>query len=119
MQDHEMTAWLGPAAEHLTGEQIARLHAESDRIDACYPDRDDAHKREDALFVVVRYLLGTTCAMEQRNRLALARQEYDRAMAAAQQYAVMAVRDKVMTRTEAAAQVGITRRTLWKALDDD
>ena len=56
MQRYELEAWLGPAAEDLTPEQIDLLHQEAVEIESRYPDDPDAQEAE--LVAATQYLLG-------------------------------------------------------------
>lgn len=113
---YELEAWLGPALSDLTGEQIERLMAESDRIGERYPDPDEQDLREAALSAAVQYLLGETTIDDAGRALTKARLEQDRAMAAAQQLAAMAVEDGLMSEYQAADRARIDRMTVRKAL---
>lgn len=115
--DNELMAWLGPAAEELTPEQIDRVAVESRDIDERYPDRDDADQREAALSAVVQYLLSETTADEVNRVLIGARNEARRAYATALQVAVMMSRDGTPKAT-AAREAGIDRMGLLKALGE-
>ena len=57
----DWTAWLGPAADELTGEQRDRLDDEAaEIIERIGDDPDDQDDRDAALSAVVQYLLGET-----------------------------------------------------------
>ena len=116
-QRYELEAWLGPALEQLTAEQVDRIHRESDRIDDRYPDPDQEDERQAALSAVVQYLLGETRPELAGMQLNTARYHLRTAMAAAQQIGIMAVADG-MGKSEAARAVGIDRMTLLKALGE-
>lgn len=110
---YELEAWLGPAADDLTPDQIDRLHRVAREIHARYPD--DADNREAALTAAVQWMLGDITLDQARNQLVSARIAAARASAVAQQVAVMAHADG-MPESRAAAAVGIDRMTLRKAL---
>lgn len=93
MERHEIEAWLGPAAEDLTDEQIGRLATAAGDIDGRYPDPDDADLREAALIAACQYLLGEITVEQAGTDLGRARMAEQRARAAAMQVAVMAVQD--------------------------
>lgn len=112
MERYELEAWLGPALDDLTSEQVDRLMAESDRIDARYPDADHEIERQTALGAAVGYLLGDTTADDAARGLANARREQDLALATSRQIAAMLVDDKVLSERDAAPAVGIDRMTL-------
>lgn len=112
----DLTAWLGPALDDLTPEQVERVRAEADRIAERYPHPDHQDEREAALSAAVQYLLGETKAIDVANALTAARMAEARASAAAQQVATMLVADKVASEVVAARDCGIDRMTLRKAL---
>lgn len=115
MDHHGMMAWLGPASDDLTEEQIDRLVTESGRIGERYPDPDEQPERDAALSAAVQYLLGETTIDDAGRLLTLARLEQERAMAAAKQIAAMASADGVPD-AEAARRASIDRMTLLKVL---
>lgn len=115
MQRYEMDAWLGDAADDLTEDQIGRLMAEADRIDARYPDSDNEAERQAALTAAVQYLLGETRPTDAGQRLNTARGVQAEAMAASKQIAAMAVADG-MSAVQAATATAIDRMTLLKVL---
>ena len=117
MTDHDLMAWLGPAAEELTAEQIERIAAESRDIDQRYPDPDEQPERDAALSAVVQHLLGETTAEDANRALVAARRAEREAFAAALQIAVMLVRDREKKAT-AARRAGIDRMSLLKALGE-
>lgn len=114
-QRHEIESWLGPALTELTEDQIERIMAESDRIDARYPDPDEQDLRDAAMTAVVQYLLGETSLDEVGANLTKARLRLERTMAAAKQVAAMASADGVPD-AEAARRARIDRMTLLKVL---
>lgn len=123
MTDHNLLAWLGPAADELTAEQIERVAAESREIDQRYPDPDQQDERDAALSAVVQYLLGETTPEEAGRALIDARRQAREAFAAATWTAVMLVRDNPPAgrrgyKAIAAARVGIDRMSLLKALGE-
>lgn len=111
----DLTPWLGDTAADLTTEQLDRLCAEADRIDARYPDPDEADERNAALSAAVQYLLGDADASTAGAELAAARAAAERAMVAAQQIAVMTVADGG-SEAETARRIGVTRMTVRQAL---
>lgn len=113
----DLMAWLGPATDDLTPEQIERVAAASRDIDKRYPDPDDQDKRDAALSATVQYLLGDTTAEEINRELITARAREREAYAAAVQVAVMLVRDGT-AKAVAARQAGIDRMGLLKALGE-
>jgi hypothetical protein len=119
-QQHEMMAWLGPAAGDLTAEQVDRLVRESDDIAAYWPDLDDADLREAALSAAVQHMLGDITPEQVAAELGAARLAAARAFAAAQQVAAMVVRDHPGQRIkrETARRCGIDRMTLLKRLGE-
>lgn len=52
------TAWLGPAADIITDEQLEALETASKAIDARWPDVDDRTERQDALSAAAQVILG-------------------------------------------------------------
>lgn len=53
-------AWLGPAADTVTDDQLDRLDAASATITARWPDPDLADDREQALSAAAQVILGDT-----------------------------------------------------------
>jgi hypothetical protein len=115
IQRHEIEAWLGPAFEEMTEEQVDRVQREAERIEARYPGEGYEMEREAALTAVTQYLLGEASPAGVGDELATARLGEMQARARAQQVAVMAVQDG-MSEAEAARQVGLDRMTVRKAL---
>lgn len=113
MQRHELEAWLGPALDELTDEQIDRLATDADDISTRHPHDDDA--RTAALSAAVQYLLGEVDIDQAGSALLAARRVEADAYAAAQQLAAMAVTDG-MPEAEAARRAGIDRMTVRKVL---
>lgn len=114
MTNADMSAWLGPAADQLTAEQIDRFErvwndiADDDR-------RDNPERVEAVLSAAVQYLLGETSIDEAGAQRAATRTSSFIASAAAQQIAIMAVEDG-MSETEAARRASIDRMWLRKRL---
>lgn len=115
--DHGLLAWLGPAADELTPEQIERVADEAHRIGDRYPHPDDHHRYEAALSATVQYLLGETTPEDANRALINARRRQDAAYAAAEQIAVMLTRDGT-AKAAAARAAGIDRMSLLKALGE-
>ena len=109
--EHELLAWLGPAADQLTAEQIQRLSREAEAISRRY-DPDLHEEREAALSAAVRYLLGDTTLDEvgaERRRTLNAESV---ARAAAIQVAAMYAEDHAISERQLAERSGIDRQTL-------
>ncbi len=117
MQDHELMAWLGPAADELTPEQIERVASEARDIAGRYPDPDQQGERDAALSAVVQYLLGETTPEDAARALIDARRREREAYVAALQVAVMLVRDGGQKKASALA-TGVDRMSLLKALGE-
>lgn len=113
----DLMAWLGPAADDLTAEQTERVRAEAEQIRDRYPDPDEQPERDAALSAVVQYLLGETTPEDANRALIAARQAERAAYVAAEQVAVMMVRDG-QPKATAARQAGIDRMSLLKALGE-
>lgn len=111
---HPLYAWLGPAEPDLTDEQLVRLLAESERIEARYPDEDDQYRRDAALSAAVQYILGETTIDEAGRARSAAKIAELEASAASQQIAAMCC-DDGMGEIEAARRAGIDRMTVRKA----
>src|SRR5690606_32815716 len=111
MERHELEAWLGPALDQLTPEQVSRLHREAGDITARYPDPDDADDREAALTAATQYLLGELTVEEagRRRRETMAAERHARVQAI--QVAAMAEADGMPTAVAARA-AGIDRQVL-------
>lgn len=114
---NDLTAWLGPATDDLTPEQIDLVTAEAARIAERYPDPDEQHERDAALSAVVQYLLGDTSAEDVSRALAEARRREREAYVAAEAVAVAMVRHGY-PKAGAARAVGIDRMSLLKALGE-
>lgn len=117
MSSNDLMAWLGPAAEELTEEQIERVTAEAKSIAARYPDPDEQDERDAALSAVVQYLLGETSPEDLKRELIAARAAERRAFAAALWVGVMLHRDGAK-KAPAATAVGVDRMSLLKALGE-
>lgn len=123
---NDLMAWLGPAAEELTPEQIERVAEASRDIEQRYPDPDEHEEREAALSAVVQYLLGDTTAEDAKRELIEARGRERRAYVAALQVAVMMVRDarqagvseRIVDKKGKAEACGVDRMSLLKALGE-
>src|SRR5690606_15310302 len=111
MERHELEAWLGPALEDLSPEQVDRLHREAEAIDERYPDPDDADDREAALTAAVQYLLGELTVEEAGRRRRETREAERHARVQAIQVACMAEADG-MPAAAAARAAGIDRQVL-------
>ena len=107
----ELEAWLGPALEDLSPEQVDRLHREAQNIAARYPDDDDADDREAALIAATQYLLGDLTLEEAGKRRRETRAAERHARVQAIQLAVMAEADGMPT-AAAARAAGIDRQVL-------
>jgi hypothetical protein len=115
--DHALLAWLGPAADDLTAEQIEQVADAAREIDERYPDPDEQDQRDAALSAAVQYLLGETTAEDANRALITARLAEARAYAAALQVAVMHHRAGTPKAT-AAREAGVDRMSLLKALGE-
>lgn len=111
MERHELEAWLGPALEDLSPEQVDRLHREAEAIDERWPDPDDADDREAALAAAVQYMLGELTVEEAGRRRRETRAAERHARVQAIQLACMATEDGVPT-AAAARVVGLDRQVL-------
>ena len=109
MERYELEAWLGPALEDLTPEQVDRLHQEAQEIHARYPG--DAADREAALIAAVQYLLGELTLEEAGKRRRETRAAERHARVQAIQVAYMAEEDGMPT-AAAAREVGLDRHVL-------
>lgn len=117
MSNDDLMAWLGPAADELTPEQIDRVRSEAEAIGQRYPDPDEQPERDAALSAVVQYLLGETTPEDACRALIDARRREREAYVAAEQVAVMLVRNG-RPKAAAARDVGIDRMSLLKALGE-
>lgn len=113
----DLMAWLGPAADELTPEQIDRLRVVAADIAARYSDPDEQPERDAALTAAVQYLLGATTPEDAARALIVARRRAREAYVAAEQIAVMLVADGTPKAT-AARRAGIDRMSLLKALGE-
>lgn len=113
IERHELEAWLGPALDDLTPEQVEQLRQEAVAIAARYPDDDD--DREAALSAAVLHLLGELTAeqVDQQRRETVAAER--RARVQAIQIGCM-LHAEGLSEERAARAVGISRRTLRIAL---
>lgn len=114
MERHELEAWLGPALDDLTSEQIDRLAAEANRLSERYDD-DHLNEWNAAMSAAVQYVLGETTVEDAGHRLTAARRTEAETYAASQQVAVMAVTDG-MSEEKAAQAAGISRMIVRRAL---
>lgn len=117
MPDRDLMAWLGPAADDLTAEQIERVAEAARDIAERYPDPDEQPERDAALSATVQYLLKETTAEEANRALIDARRREREAYVTALQVAVMLVGDGVPKAT-AARRAGIDRMRLLNALGE-
>lgn len=115
--DPSLIAWLGPAAEELTDEQVDQVAEEARAISERYPHPDEQAERDAALSVVVQHLLGEITPDEAARALMDARQRERCAFAAAEWLGVMLVRGGAK-KAVAARAVGIDRMSLLKALGE-
>lgn len=111
MERYELEAWLGPALEDLSPEQVDRLHREALAIHARYPDPDDADDREAALVAALQYLLGDLTLEEAGRARRETRAAERRARVQAIQVACMAEADGMPT-AAAARVAGLDRQVL-------
>src|SRR5690606_1438439 len=111
MERYELEAWLGPALDDLTTEQVDRLHREAQAIEARYPSPDDTDDREAALTAAVQYMLGELTVEEagRRRRETKAAERHARVQAI--QVALMSAEDGMPT-AAAAREVGLDRQVL-------
>jgi hypothetical protein len=117
MNDHELTAWLGPA--ELTDEQRAQVAESARLIHEYYPHAtDQQHQRDAALSAVVRHLLGDATPEDVAQELRDAILAVDRARAAATGAAIAMVRVDGEHKATAARVVGIDRMRLLTALGE-
>nr|PZN19846.1 MAG: hypothetical protein DIU80_20995 [Chloroflexota bacterium] len=116
-RNDDLMAWLGPAADELTPEQIERLRRVADDIDARYPDPGDQPVRDAALGAAVQYLLGEITPEAAARALIDARARAREAYVAAEQIAIMLVADGA-PKAAAARRAGIDRMSLLKALGE-
>lgn len=117
MPTDDLMAWLGPAADEMTPEQIERVADAARRIEAFYPDPDQQDVREAALSAVVQHLLGEITPEAASRTLTAAALAEARARAAAVWLGVMLVDDGSPKATSARA-VGVDRMTLLEALGE-
>lgn len=116
---NDLMAWLGPAADDMTPEQISRVAEEAARIGQRYPDPDEHEEREAALSAAVQYILGETTAEDAAAALSAARSAQYRAFAAALQVGTMLVADAGgKGKSSSARRVGVDRMSLLKALGE-
>ena len=120
MQRYELEAWLGPAADDMTPEQIDTFAGMVDQIDTRYPGRDHGqHPDEEA---VGEAMAGALMILLGDDELAgIAREWSDRRLAeraamARLTGAIIATRATGKPETEIAAEAGLNRRTVRLAL---
>ncbi len=113
MQEHELTAWLGGAAEKVTAEQLTALLAAANRIERRWPHPRRADLREAALDGAARVILLGDATLETIAATWRAACSSEIKAHAALTGALIA-----STGTEAtlARRVGVTRVTVRKAL---
>jgi len=104
-------AWLGPALDELSAEQLDRFVEVWDDCDGSDFDADTAR-----LTATVQYLLGETSPASEGQSLLAARQNLAAAMQSARQVAALAYQDGA-TEVELARAIGVDRsRTLRRWL---
>src|SRR5690606_9409675 len=113
----DLMAWLGPAADELTPEQLDRPRAAAADIGERYPDPDAQPEGDAALTAAVQSLLGEPTPEDAARALSPARRGGREAYVAAEQIAVMLVADGTPKAT-AARRAGIDRMSLLKALGE-
>jgi len=118
MPSDDLMAWLGPAADELTAEQLDAVRAAARDLDGRYPHPDEQPEREAALSATVQYLLGEITTEDAHRRLVAARAEERAAYVSALQVAVMAHRHGGTAKATAAREVGVDRMRLLKALGE-
>lgn len=121
MSTDDLMAWLGPAADEMTAEQIERVRTEAAAIEQRYPEPDEQPERDAALSAVVQYLLGETTPEDAGRALVAARRAEREAYAAALQMAVMLVGDNPPQGRRgyvkvAAGRVGVDRGLLGRVV---
>jgi hypothetical protein len=111
----DVTPWLGPAAQQMSGDQVDRFITVWDDVVQRYPDPDDQPLRDEVLATTVQYLLEETTPADIGTRLRAARTEVERAMAAARQIAILATEDGAAEATTA-REIGVDRMALrsWR-----
>lgn len=102
MERYELEAWLGPALEDLTPEQVDRLHREAEAIYDYYPDPGDTADREAALTAATQYLLGDLTLEEAGRR-------HRETQAAARHARVQAIQLASMAEADGMPAADITR----------
>ncbi len=117
MLSDDLRAWLGPAADDLTAEQLERVADLSRRIDAFYPDPDEHREREAALSAVVQHLLGDTSPSEVRQAHVDAKLRAREAAVAATWVGV-ALAEETGNKLGAAREVGVDRMVLLETLGE-
>lgn len=117
MQDHELIAWLGPAADELTPEQIETVSDIAQLVREQYPDPDEQPERDAALSAAVQHMLGETTPEETAATLTTTILAERTARAAAVGMAVAMARAGT-PKSSAARAVGIDRMLLLEALGE-
>ena len=111
MQDHELTAWLGPV--EATDEQIEALHRASGAVDTRYTDADHGEARNAAFSAAAQIILGD-------DTLESIAQEYlqARARERATRYRLTGalIAHAGDSEVQLAGRAGVTRMTVRKAL---
>lgn len=112
-QRHEIEAWLGPALDDMTPEQVDAAAAASDAIHTRWPDPDLADTRETALNTAVQVILGEAQLPDVAADYLTAR-NIERARLAALTGALVATPG---SERHLADQAGVARGTVRKALN--
>ena len=120
MQRTELEAWLGPALDDMTDEQVDTFAALVERIAGRYPGRDsgqhpDEEAMGEAMSGALMILLGDDTLAGLGGEWARARQAEREAMARLTG-AIIAASGAGRAETEIAAETGLTRRSVRKAL---
>ena len=120
MQRYELEAWLGPALDDMTAEQVDAFAAMVDRIETRYPGRDHGqHPDEEA---AVEAMSGALMVLLGDDALAGLAGEWSRVKRAEREAmarltgAIIAASTAGRMETEIAAETGLNRGTVRKAL---
>lgn len=112
MQDHELTAWLGPV--EATDEQRDAIMRADNAIQARYPHPDADDDRTAALTAAVTVIVGDDTLRHIGEQWRAARRVEREAMAALT--GAISASSTTMTEVAMAAESGVNRATIRKAL---
>ena len=111
IQDHEITAWLGPAADETTDEQRDAIRYAWGALDEILPSDEDDPDRAPATSGAAAYILGDLTLADAGRAVMAARLAHTEAMATLQG-AMVAAAQAGIPETRIAEESGMNRKTV-------